>query len=65
MKEVRVVLFTSNPRSEIRGDIPKNGKDHFEYVLHDGKLFVKVGTCDRHDEQGRILAYVQNPYVTV
>lgn len=59
----RVVLF--NKGAQHHTEVPMNGRDHFEYVMHDGKLFVKLPPCDQHDEQGRIHAYVSNPFTTV
>lgn len=61
----RAILLSSKKKPEHRCDLPMNGDDHFEYVMHDGALFVKLEPCDRHDEQGRIFAYVQNPFVEI
>lgn len=61
----RVVLIGSKPRDEHRAEIEMYGQDHFEYVMHDGRLFVKLPPCDRHDDAGRIHAYVQNPFTAI
>lgn len=59
----RVVLFTKG--LELHAEAPMNGPDHFEYLMRDGKLFVKMPPCDQHDEQGRIHAYVSNPLAVI